>query len=86
MSPCDVIDVGHRPRGEPGERWGADYVAKRDRCRGGGSHGGGGLVNREWKSWNTTAPRQGGEGGSKRCVHETNIEEYRWVSFKCCSE
>ena len=67
--------AGHQPRGNPGERWRRHYVSKRDRCMGGGNHGGGGLFHQAWKPWETVAPRRGGEGASKRCALETNVAE-----------
>ena len=52
-----------------------DYVAKRNRYMGGGSHDGGGLFYQVWKSWDATVLRRGGERASKRCAHDTNVAE-----------
>ena len=71
--PCNARTVGHRQREDLRERRGRDYVAKRDRCTRGGSHGSGVLTNQAWKPWDATTPRRGGEGAGKWCMHEINV-------------
>ena len=82
VSPCGASGAGHWPRGDPGERWRRDYFEKRDLYTGGGSHSGGRLVNKAWKSWEAILPRRGAEGTRKQCAHETNVAKCWWVSFR----